>query len=92
MHLMNQIRIVLRDRESGLYYHGATEWVTNPYDALTFRNIIEAEEFCRAHSLGDLQLIQQSGYFPRLRPSAQNPGVSPRGDRSSPPPGSLSSN
>ena len=62
---MIQIRIVLRDRNSGLYYRGATEWVTNPYDALTFRNILEAEEFCRMHSFDQLQLIQQSGYFPR---------------------------
>ena len=91
MHLMNQIRIVLRDRESGLYYRGAMDWVTNPYDALTFRDIIKAEEFCRAHSLGDLQLIQQSGYFPRLRPGAQNPGVNRGGDRNATP-GSLSSN
>ena len=91
MHLMNQIRIVLRDRESGLYYRGAKEWVTNPYNALTFRNIIEAEEFCRSHSLGDLQLIQQSGYFPRLRPGAQNSNLNPSSDRTSTP-GSLSSN
>jgi hypothetical protein len=62
---MIQIRIVLRDGQSGLYYRAATEWVTNPYDALTFRNIIEAEEFCRMHSIDHLQLIQQSGYFPR---------------------------
>jgi hypothetical protein len=72
---MIQIRIVLRDRQSGFYYRDATEWVTTPYDALTFRNILEAEEFCRLHSLDGLQLIQQSGYFPRpLRYARQTKG------------------
>ena len=60
-----QVKIVLRDRESGQYYLSHLQWVTNPYDALTFRNILEAEEFCRTHGLQYLQLIQQSGYFPR---------------------------
>lgn len=60
-----EVRIVLRDRESGLYYRGPLQWVANPYDALTFRNIIEAEEFCSSQALQHLQLIQQSGYFPR---------------------------
>ena len=59
------IRTVLRDRASGLYYRGPAEWGTNPYDALTFRNILEAEEFCRINSCEHLQLIQQGGYFPR---------------------------
>ena len=76
-----QIKIVLRDRQSGRYYRSPLEWVVNPYDALTFRNILEAEEFCRRRSLNHLQLIQQSGYFPRpLRyvPDAQ-PGVADQG-------------
>jgi hypothetical protein len=60
-----QVKIVLRDRESGRYFRSALEWVTNPYDALTFQNILEAEEFCRARSLHQVQFIQQSGYFPR---------------------------
>ena len=60
-----QVKIVLRDKESGQYYRSHREWVTNPYDALTFRNILEAEEYCRIELLGHLQLIQQSGYFPR---------------------------
>lgn len=62
---MIQSRIVLRDRNNGFYYRSPDESVTNPYDALTFRNILEAEEFCRLHSFEHLQLIQQSGYFPR---------------------------
>ena len=60
-----QVKVVLRDRETGQYYRSHLQWVTNPYDALTFRNILEAEEFCRTQSLLHLQLIQQSGYFPR---------------------------
>jgi hypothetical protein len=52
------------------------EWVMNPYDALTFRNILEAEEFCRSHSLDHLQLIQQSGYFPR--PLCYMPKIKPQ--------------
>jgi len=67
-----QVKIVLRDRESGQYYRSHLQWVANPYDALTFRNILEAEDFCRTHALQHLQLIQQSGYFPRpLRYAAQ---------------------
>jgi len=67
-----QVKIVLRDKESGQYYRSHRQWVTNPYDALTFRNILEAEEFCRKQALGNLQYIQQSGYFPRpLRYAAE---------------------
>jgi hypothetical protein len=60
-----RVKIVLRERDSGKYYRGDAQWVSNPYDALTFQNIIEAEEFCRTHGLTDLQVIQQSGYFHR---------------------------
>lgn len=77
---MIQIRIVLRERKSGLYFRGRAEWVTNPYDALTFRNILEAEEFCRVHSLDHLQLIQQSGYFPRPLRYAASINVEAGGD------------
>jgi len=58
-----RVRIVLRDRATGLYYRGEHQWVHNGYDALTFANIIEAEAFCRGHRLSELQFIQQSGYF-----------------------------
>lgn len=60
-----QVKIVLREKESGRYYRGHAEWVSNAYDALTFQNILQAEEFCRAHRLQGLQIIQQSGYFHR---------------------------
>jgi hypothetical protein len=73
-----QVKIVLRHRETGKYYRNHLDWVTNPYDALTFRNILEAEEFCRAQSLQHLQFIQQSGYFPRaLRYAAQKRDAHP---------------
>jgi len=80
---MIQIRIVLRDRHSGLYYRSPEESVTNPYDALTFRNILEAEEFCRLHSFEHLQLIQQSGYFPRPLRYARNINVNADSEGSS---------
>ena len=60
-----RVKIVLRDKESGRYYRGPSELVQNAYDALTFQNILEAEEFYRDHSLADVQIIQQSGYFHR---------------------------
>jgi hypothetical protein len=60
-----QVKIVLRHRDSGNYFRSAREWVANPYDALTFKNILEAEAFCRSEALHDVQFIQQSGYFPR---------------------------
>ena len=60
-----RVKIVLRDKESGRYYRAHSQWVSNAYDALTFQNILEAEEFCRAHKLDGLQVIQQSGYFHR---------------------------
>jgi hypothetical protein len=60
-----RVKIVLREKLSGKYYRGPEDWVTNAYDALTFRNIIEAEDFCRAHELKGIQFIQQSGYFHR---------------------------
>lgn len=58
-----RVRIVLRDRATGLYYRGERQWVRNGYDALTFANIIDAEAFCRTQGLSGLQCIQQSGYF-----------------------------
>ena len=69
-----RVKIVLRDKESGQYYRAHSQWVSNAYDALTFQNIIEAEEFCRTHNLEGLQLIQQSGYFHRpLRYAPESP-------------------
>jgi hypothetical protein len=82
---MIQIRIVLRDRHSGRYYRSSEESVANPYDALTFRNILEAEEFCRIHSFEHLQLIQQSGYFPRPLRYARNINVEAGSEGSSAP-------
>ena len=67
------MKIVLRDKESGRYYRGHSHWVSNAYDALTFQNILEAEEFCRMHNMTGMQLIQQSGYFHRpLRYAQRN--------------------
>ena len=60
-----RVKIVLRDEQSGLYYRGDAHWVKNGYDALTFNNILEAEEFSRTQNLTGLQVIQQSGYFHR---------------------------
>lgn len=60
-----RVKIVLREKATGEYYRGAGDWVSNAYDALTFQNIIEAEEYCRTHGIKGVQLIQQSGYFHR---------------------------
>jgi hypothetical protein len=74
-----RVKIVLRDRISGKYFRGPGEWVSNAYDALTFKNIIEAESFCRSHGLNGLQVIQQSGYFHRPLRYAK-PASSPMSD------------
>ncbi len=58
-----RVRIVLRDQSNGLYLRYPDKWVRNAYDALTFANILDAEEFCRTHHIEGLQMIQQSGYF-----------------------------
>ncbi len=58
-----RMKIVLRDRSTGLYFRGEKNWVRNGYDALTFRNVLDAEAFCHTHGLDELQLIQQQGYF-----------------------------
>jgi hypothetical protein len=63
-----RVKIVLRDRSTGLYYRGERDWVKNGFDALTFSNVLDAEAFCRAHALQNLQFIQQQGYF--FRPPA----------------------
>lgn len=71
-----QVKIVLRDRETGRYFRNPLEWVANPYDALTFPNILEAEEFCRRRGLTQVQYIQQSGNFSRpLRLLRRKPEV-----------------
>ena len=75
-----RVKIVLRDKESGQYYRGQSQWVKNGYDALTFQNIIEAEAFCRSNNLTGLQLIQQSGYFHRalrhVQPASEAKAIS----------------
>ena len=60
-----RVKIVLRDKQSGMYYRCEEHWAKNAYDALTFNNILEAEEFCRSRNLTQLQVIQQTGYFHR---------------------------
>jgi hypothetical protein len=80
-----RVRIVLRQPESGQYYRAHGECVGNAYDALTFANILEAGEFCRAQGLTQLQVIQQSGYFyraPRYQPA--QPAANPQRDSASP--------
>lgn len=64
-----RVKIVLRDRSTGLYFRKERDWVRNGYDALTFANVLDAEAFCRAHGLTGLQFIQQQGYF--FRPPGQ---------------------
>ena len=63
--LSMRVKIVLRDKQSGLYYRDDARWASNGYEALTFNNILEAEQFCRTHRLEGMQLIQQIGYFHR---------------------------
>ena len=75
-----QVRIVLREKKTGRYYRDRDQWVSNAYDALTFQNILEAEEFCRHHALSDLQLIQQSGFFFRSLKYRPAPVATARGD------------
>lgn len=71
-----RVKIVLRQKESGRYFRDHGHWVSTPYDALTFQNILEAEEFCRLHDLREMQFIQQSGYFHRpLRYKAEDRGM-----------------
>ncbi len=67
----------------GRYYRGPVEWVTNPFDALTFRNIVEAEKFSQMHGLQHLQLIQQTGYFPRLLSYARKTDLPAHDDETS---------
>ena len=68
-----RVKIVLRDKQSGLYYRSEAHWAKNAYDALTFNNILEAEEFCRSENLTGLQMIQQVGYFHRPLRYTQHP-------------------
>ena len=76
--LSMRVKIVLREKQSGLYYQGDGQWASNGYEALTFNNILEAEQFCRARRLEGLQLIQQSGYFHRpVRYARQKGGTAP---------------
>ena len=72
-----RVKIVLRDKQSGLYYRDDMQWAKNAYDALTFNNILEAEEYCRLENLTGLQVIQQTGYFHRPLCYAQGKVTSP---------------
>ena len=72
-----RVRIVLRDKKTGMYFRDQHHWANNAYDAITFQNILEAEEFCRSHALSDVQVIQQSGLFfrsPKYGPATLDMG------------------
>ena len=56
------MKIVLRHKITGRYYHAPGKWVRRADNALTFENIGAAHEFSRLHHLTGVQPV------PRLAP------------------------
>lgn len=53
------MKIVLRHKVTGRYYHGPGLWVRRADNALAFDDMPAAQEFTRAHQLGSAQPVQR---------------------------------
>ena len=51
------MRILLQQKDSGLYFKGAGDWIQNPAEAMDFLSSTKAIEFCMAHKIGGVQLV-----------------------------------
>ena len=53
------MKVVLRHKATGRYYRSAGQWVRRADNALAFKDVDTAREFCRAHRLGEAQPVHR---------------------------------
>jgi hypothetical protein len=51
------MRIVLQQKDSGLYFKDIAAWVSDSTEAMDFVSSTAALDFCVANKLGDVQLV-----------------------------------
>ncbi len=51
------MRIILQQKDSGLYFKGLNVWVRNSLEAVDFVNSTAAIEFCAQERLAGVQLV-----------------------------------
>ena len=51
------MRILLQQRNTGLYFKAIDLWVTNPAEANDFLSSSKALAFCAANKISDVQLV-----------------------------------
>jgi len=72
------MKVVLRHKKTGHYYHAPGEWVRRADNALTFENVHAAKEFCRQEHLLEVQAVQRLA--PYLMSLMEDRPQSMRGD------------
>jgi hypothetical protein len=51
------MRILLQQKESGLYFRDIDSWDPNPFEAMDFLSSTAAIDFCVANKINDIQLV-----------------------------------
>ncbi len=54
---MQRMRILLQQKESGLYYSETGEWIPGSTEAMEFLNSSAAIDFCASKQLSGVQLV-----------------------------------
>jgi hypothetical protein len=55
------MKVLLRDRQNGLYFQAPTQWAANPLEALDFYGTGQALQAARDHHLKDVQVVLSFG-------------------------------
>ena len=77
------MRILIQQKETGLYFRDIDAWTRNPGEAMDFLSSTSAIDFCVVNKIADVQLVlkfDEQRYdivLPVLSTSAQ-PGEEPR--------------
>jgi len=51
------MRILLQQKETGLYFKDINSWTEDTLDAMDFLNSTEAMDFCKSNNLAGVQLV-----------------------------------
>jgi hypothetical protein len=57
MRVLETMRVIVRDAQSGKYYAGPRTWVSDPKHALNFEHGLRALAFCDSHRVFQLHIV-----------------------------------
>jgi hypothetical protein len=80
---MQRMRIVLQQKETGLYFKDVGSWVRNSVEAMDFVSSSAAIDFCVLNKLNDVQLVfkfeeQQYDIVLPVQPGQERPANRPK--------------